>query len=599
MINRKYFMQLVARNPQLQKAVSIMEQRLSMMNITPQLVDEIIKTLEFVLEHPDQYGNVRAKAIQAGFAGPQDLPEKFEPIKIFSLLVAFYGISARMGVKKFAHGGLHQAARQIQAAGRGGDTILAHINPQEAEILRRMSGGGTTNPTTGVVEFKGGIGRIIGAVLPIAAAIIAPELIPAIGEFVSAGTLTGTAASVVGSAVIGAAGAALSGQNILKGAIVGGIGGGMGDWLGSSLMPESSKLAQSLAGNALAGGLAGTVSGEGALKGALKGAAGSMIGQYGGEMAQSAGAPKSVQSGLSALGKLVTAGQSPKDAVIGALLAGASEAIPKQDWGTKPGLSYDDLKKAGWEGPSNLSMDQSNDLYAAPGQETGVTVPQGDKSTFWSEIPPGEMKAPTSPSGGVAPGQPGAPGQPSAQPGTPKEGLGLNWKTAISAVPVLAALMPKPAQEAIGTLKPDQQEYMKRPSIQWDWNAMQRDAANAGMALGEYMSRNWNIVTSGKYNVNTNPASTTPQAAMGGPLARLARGAGTGRSDQIDAKLSDGEYVIDAETVALLGDGSTEAGARKLDEMRKKIRMQKGKVLARGKFSPNAKSPLQYIKGVA
>ena len=60
--------------------------------------------------------------------------------------------------------------------------------------------------------------------------------------------------------------------------------------------------------------------------------------------------------------------------------------------------------------------------------------------------------------------------------------------------------------------------------------------------------------------------------------------------------MSDGEYVIDAETVSMLGDGSNKAGAQKLDEMRKQIRMQKGKSLARGKISPDAKSPLMYIK---
>lgn len=90
--------------------------------------------------------------------------------------------------------------------------------------------------------------------------------------------------------------------------------------------------------------------------------------------------------------------------------------------------------------------------------------------------------------------------------------------------------------------------------------------------------------------------------ARGGALSRvayLAKGSGTGRSDEIPARLSAGEFVIDAETVGLLGDGSTEAGARKLDEMRSAIRKHKGKQLAKGKFSPNAKSPLNYIKEAA
>lgn len=95
--------------------------------------------------------------------------------------------------------------------------------------------------------------------------------------------------------------------------------------------------------------------------------------------------------------------------------------------------------------------------------------------------------------------------------------------------------------------------------------------------------------------------------AEGGPLSVLSeggagnhgpvRGPGTGRSDDIDARLSDGEYVWDAETVALLGDGSTEAGAEALDRAREAIRRHKGKALARGEFSPAARSPLDYILG--
>jgi hypothetical protein len=74
-------------------------------------------------------------------------------------------------------------------------------------------------------------------------------------------------------------------------------------------------------------------------------------------------------------------------------------------------------------------------------------------------------------------------------------------------------------------------------------------------------------------------------------------GPGTGRSDDIPALLSDGEYVIDAETVALLGDGSTEAGADRLDAFRVNIRKHKGAQLAKGGFSHDAKRPEQYLQG--
>jgi hypothetical protein len=75
------------------------------------------------------------------------------------------------------------------------------------------------------------------------------------------------------------------------------------------------------------------------------------------------------------------------------------------------------------------------------------------------------------------------------------------------------------------------------------------------------------------------------------------KGPGTGRSDSIPAKLSDGEYVMDAETVNMLGDGSTKAGAQKLDALRVNLRKHKGRNLARGKISLNAKAPAAYMAG--
>lgn len=74
-------------------------------------------------------------------------------------------------------------------------------------------------------------------------------------------------------------------------------------------------------------------------------------------------------------------------------------------------------------------------------------------------------------------------------------------------------------------------------------------------------------------------------------------GPGDGREDKIPAMLSDGEYVIDAETVALLGNGSNKAGADMLDQFRVKVRKHKGRELARGDFSKDAKRPEQYLAG--
>jgi hypothetical protein len=103
------------------------------------------------------------------------------------------------------------------------------------------------------------------------------------------------------------------------------------------------------------------------------------------------------------------------------------------------------------------------------------------------------------------------------------------------------------------------------------------------------------------YNYGAKPEQQyyepTVNAATGGALSHYVQGGGTGRSDSIPAKLSDGEYVIDAETVALLGDGSSKAGAKRLDEFRANIRKQKGRALAQGKFSPDAHAPERYLMG--
>ena len=51
----------------------------------------------------------------------------------------------------------------------------------------------------------------------------------------------------------------------------------------------------------------------------------------------------------------------------------------------------------------------------------------------------------------------------------------------------------------------------------------------------------------------------------------MVNGDGDGQSDSIPAKLSDGEFVMSAPVVSALGNGSNDAGARKLDGMQKNI----------------------------
>ena len=98
-----------------------------------------------------------------------------------------------------------------------------------------------------------------------------------------------------------------------------------------------------------------------------------------------------------------------------------------------------------------------------------------------------------------------------------------------------------------------------------------------------------------------------PPFAGGGPLTMAAgklrkdyrqgdavSGPGDGQSDDIPAMLADGEFVIPADVVAALGNGSNKAGADKLYEMMHNIRRQARKGKPEDLPKP-AKSPLQYI----
>lgn len=113
-----------------------------------------------------------------------------------------------------------------------------------------------------------------------------------------------------------------------------------------------------------------------------------------------------------------------------------------------------------------------------------------------------------------------------------------------------------------------------------------KDIDAAYRAQAEDMSEGWD-------RPRSRTKGKTKGMAKGGYAVS---GAGDGRSDSIPAELSDGEYVVDAETVALLGDGSSKAGAKQLDKLRVAVRKHKGKKLAKGEFSVKAKSADRYLK---
>ena len=104
-------------------------------------------------------------------------------------------------------------------------------------------------------------------------------------------------------------------------------------------------------------------------------------------------------------------------------------------------------------------------------------------------------------------------------------------------------------------------------------------------------------------------AQQAPQAMASGGIAgynlggysdggRLLRGPGDGVSDSIPAsigdrqpaRLADGEFVVPARIVSELGNGSTEAGARKLYAMMERVQRARTRTVGKGKVAVNSRA---------
>ena len=602
----------IQSNPEAMQSMSMAVQEIMQDDdITPENIDEVIRMFEFVLENPDTYPEFRQSAIESGAMDEEDLPPQFDAGLLTIGLMALKVVQQQMqegNMPRFSRGGLNQMARM----GRYGDTEMAHITPFEARILQAYGGSGTVNPYTGQREFflkkafkaVKKVFKAVAPVLPVVLNFVAPGVGTAIGTALGA---TGTAASMLGSAAIGGLSSAATGGDFLKGAVGGALGAGVapavGGFVGDKLGLALGDMGKNVLGSALAGGAQSALSGgnflTGATQGALGGYAGSALSGAAGNVPGRMGA--GLQTAGQQFGNALTMGATPQQALAQSAIAGLTAGATY-----KPGdAAVDSMKKGVNEDTQVWDPEQQQYRFVNPTEIPGATTnPLTPQSQTWDpelnamrpvqpyEVGPNAASA-TAPSPLTAMQQtPAAKTAPAGKPNT-----GFNVGTAVQMLPLLglfsSAETPEQVQQVVSQMTPEQQEYFNRPMRTWNWDTLSAAAKMQGLPIGSYIARNWDKVGGGAYD---NP--TEPQVAMyrGGALTRLARGGGTGRSDSILAKLSDGEYVMDAETVALLGDGSTSAGAGKLDEMRAKIRQHKGKSMAGGKFSANAKSPLSYLK---
>jgi len=262
----------------------------------------------------------------------------------------------------------------LKNSGRANDSLVVHLSPISAAILKSHGGLGTINPITELPEYWGW-GDFFAVFIPvavIAVAVFAPELIPAIGTYVTTGSAEaatavlatdGSAAAVggaltaagvdttvatvsaAGSAAVGASTGAIntaaqggSAEDIAKAAAVGGVAGGAGSQVGSlatEAVPSVGATGAAAVGGAAKGAITPALTGGSVGSGAAGGAIGSALGtEIGGD------AGKIIGGGVgSAAGAALSGGDVSQSALKGGLsgAAGALGGALRQEYNVATG----------------------------------------------------------------------------------------------------------------------------------------------------------------------------------------------------------------------------------------------------------------------
>lgn len=662
---KEEIMKIAVSDPSYQASIDQIKMQMANTNIVAEDLVEAIRMLEMIIEDPRKYAEIRQAAIADGLIDEGMFPPEFDKTIIISLLIVLYGLQDSLVQEGYARGGLRVAGKQLGRMGQGGDTMLAHINPREAEVLRRMGGQGTVNPNTGLQEYKG-LKNIIKTALPIALSIVAPGLGTAIGTAIG---LSGTAAAVAGGALLGGATSFATGGDPLLGALTGGIGGaasGVSEFLGG--FANIGEPTANLLAGAGTGALTSAIRGGNIAQGAMLGAAGSMF------KPQIENASKSVVNSLkstfSPMTNAVSDFTSPirqgfstdttpysgiSDAVFseqGLPVADTFDfASQTQDIGNfinqpidrsienyanrgRFDSSYgdpnplelfpqDDYMDIGSGGQRGLPGNNPQGAYAISQNAPSVgeiirqenqfagTNPQSVNNNNNASLLVNDMNVVNAPPTSVLSKDDAINNMNAIEGSMPQEGPLSRLSNLISSdtakvggIVALLASMDGGSGGGVGMpkLTKAQEEYFNRTLPTWDWSKIQAAANAKGTSVTEFITNDkfQSEAASGMFNKQPSLVqSVASQRYARGGLSAIpgyATGSGDGRADLINARLSDGEYVIDAESVSMLGNGSNKAGAKMLNDMRKNLRSHKGKALADGRFSPDAKSPLEYMK---
>ena len=502
---------------------------------------------------------------------------------------------------------LHAAAQHLAAHGRGRDTQLVHMSPTEVKSLQdlaRAHGGSlTTNPKTGLPEAG-----FLEAALPMAAGFALNAAFPGLGAL-------GSAALVGGASY-------LTSGSLTKGLMAGlGAYGGAGLGEGVNLSSAAGSTSES-AGNLLN-------------QAPVSDAVPKYIGQPAAIRPEyvdvATGASTSPVSLGSVTGTPITTPAIPTPEPGPGYLdsnAGMAEAYNNaQNVATSAGKNLAYNPDYGY-GPNAVSLGGAGNTAT-----TATPASLGKEMTNWDIIKKnatmknlGMAAAPL-----IGEALTPKPLQPLTTASTPNPVYAYNRGTATP--------MPTPDQYGVeqnyfpdagytrvaakgGSISAYAEggatPYIQGSPAQGSVEHMSNENAvgantgypQAGISQGAYatpwqtpISRN---VLEGAADTGVNPISGEMNFANGGLSnlggysdgGRLLRGPGDGVSDSIPAvigkkqpaRLADGEFVVPARIVSEIGNGSTEAGARKLYAMMDRVQQARGKTVGKGKVAKNTRA---------
>jgi len=127
-----------------------------LMEMSAEDISSLLQVFQYLQDNPEEYAQRIAELIADGVLDEGDLPPEYDPEVLATIgALLLQALKTKQGPmtpepQGFARGGIADAARLVASQGRSGDTMLAHITPQEAQLLRSRGGMGTINPATGL-----------------------------------------------------------------------------------------------------------------------------------------------------------------------------------------------------------------------------------------------------------------------------------------------------------------------------------------------------------------------------------------------------------------------------------------------------------------